>query len=167
MPNSEVKRRSADGSVGPPHARVGNCQASNKRRSLSESWGFFVSAVRQKRWTLSLPASVLCRKAALFAHIVPMHPAKSVLFYPVCVRARQKSKRFRHPIPVRPADTVCFVIILRAQLTGSGEFLSFMPLRSKETDIFLTCFQPDSSKKLLPLHKTSSLNTKHFLNITL
>ncbi len=31
MPNSEVKRRSADGSVGPPHARVGNCQASNKR----------------------------------------------------------------------------------------------------------------------------------------
>ena len=26
-PNSEVKRRSADGSVGSPHARVGNCQA--------------------------------------------------------------------------------------------------------------------------------------------
>ncbi|MDX7440164.1 hypothetical protein SJ436_20105, partial [Citrobacter cronae] len=25
--NSEVKRRSADGSVGSPHARVGNCQA--------------------------------------------------------------------------------------------------------------------------------------------
>ena len=25
MPNSEVKRRSADGSVGAPHARVGNC----------------------------------------------------------------------------------------------------------------------------------------------
>ncbi len=31
MPNSEVKRRSADGSVGSPHARVGHCQASNKR----------------------------------------------------------------------------------------------------------------------------------------
>ncbi len=27
MPNSEVKRRSADGSVGSPHARVGNCQS--------------------------------------------------------------------------------------------------------------------------------------------
>ncbi|OUH71626.1 hypothetical protein AZ032_004957, partial [Klebsiella pneumoniae] len=26
----EVKRRSADGSVGSPHVRVGNCQASNK-----------------------------------------------------------------------------------------------------------------------------------------
>ncbi len=26
MPNSEVKRRSADGSVGSPHVRVGNCQ---------------------------------------------------------------------------------------------------------------------------------------------
>ena len=29
MPNSEVKRCSADGSVGSPHVRVGNCQASN------------------------------------------------------------------------------------------------------------------------------------------
>ena len=29
MPNSAVKRRSADGSVGSPHVRVGNCQASN------------------------------------------------------------------------------------------------------------------------------------------
>ncbi|MDU4290979.1 hypothetical protein, partial [Mixta calida] len=35
----------ADGSVGPPHARVGNCQASNKRQSLSESWGFFVCVI--------------------------------------------------------------------------------------------------------------------------
>ncbi|WP_211287887.1 hypothetical protein, partial [Xenorhabdus hominickii] len=26
MPNSAVKRRSADGSVGSPHVRVGNCQ---------------------------------------------------------------------------------------------------------------------------------------------
>jgi hypothetical protein len=34
MPNSEVKRRSADGSVGSPHARVGNCQASNKWKAL-------------------------------------------------------------------------------------------------------------------------------------
>ncbi len=32
MPNSEVKRRSADGSVGSPHARVGNCRASNLHR---------------------------------------------------------------------------------------------------------------------------------------
>ncbi len=32
MPNSEVKRRSADGSVGSPHARVGNCQTSNKTK---------------------------------------------------------------------------------------------------------------------------------------
>ncbi|MDR7345677.1 hypothetical protein J2X14_004137 [Pantoea alhagi] len=68
-----------------------------------------------------------------------MRPAKPTFFYPVCDRARQKSKRFGHPIPARPADTICFVIILRAQLTGSGDFLSFMPLRSKETDIFLTC----------------------------
>ncbi|MCS3434088.1 hypothetical protein, partial [Klebsiella sp. BIGb0407] len=37
---SEVKRRSADGSVGSPHARVGNCQASNKQEPQSNDWGF-------------------------------------------------------------------------------------------------------------------------------
>ena len=40
MPNSEVKRRSADGSVGSPHVRVGNCQASNKAESPVERRGF-------------------------------------------------------------------------------------------------------------------------------
>ncbi len=40
MPNSEVKRRSADGSVGLPHVRVGNCQASNKTKSSVEGLGF-------------------------------------------------------------------------------------------------------------------------------
>ncbi|OYF79771.1 hypothetical protein CI612_14345, partial [Klebsiella quasipneumoniae subsp. similipneumoniae] len=37
----EVKRRSADGSVGSPHVRVGNCQASNKAESPVERLGFF------------------------------------------------------------------------------------------------------------------------------
>ena len=40
MPNSEVKRRSADGSVGSPHARVGNCQTSNKSERPSERMAF-------------------------------------------------------------------------------------------------------------------------------
>ena len=40
MPNSEVKRRSADGSVGSPHVRVGNCQASNKAESSAERLSF-------------------------------------------------------------------------------------------------------------------------------
>ncbi len=35
MPNSEVKRCSADGSVGSPHVRVGNCQASIKALVLT------------------------------------------------------------------------------------------------------------------------------------
>ncbi len=39
MPNSEVKRRSADGSVGSPHVRVGNCQASNKTKGSVERLG--------------------------------------------------------------------------------------------------------------------------------
>ncbi|HFU8775619.1 TPA: hypothetical protein ACH7HS_003071, partial [Escherichia coli] len=42
MPNSEVKRRSADGSVGSPHARVGNCQASNKAKGHPSGWPFCV-----------------------------------------------------------------------------------------------------------------------------
>ena len=41
MPNSEVKRRSADGSVGSPHVRVGNCQASNKAESSVGRLSFF------------------------------------------------------------------------------------------------------------------------------
>ncbi|MBW8435582.1 hypothetical protein NP313_22825, partial [Salmonella enterica] len=40
-PNSEVKRRSADGSVGSPHARVGNCQTSNKAKGPIERLGLF------------------------------------------------------------------------------------------------------------------------------
>ncbi|MEQ5236076.1 hypothetical protein ABN233_00005, partial [Proteus terrae] len=39
--NSEVKRCSADGSVGPPHVRVGNCQALNKTRKPTQWVGFF------------------------------------------------------------------------------------------------------------------------------
>ena len=42
MPNSEVKRRSADGSVGSPHARVGNGQASNKEKSPVRKCGAFL-----------------------------------------------------------------------------------------------------------------------------
>ena len=43
MPNSEVKRRSADGSVGSPHVRVGQCQASNLK-ALYKLQGFYFLA---------------------------------------------------------------------------------------------------------------------------
>ncbi|MBN4880125.1 hypothetical protein H3292_14660, partial [Providencia stuartii] len=36
-PNSAVKRRSADGSVGSPHVRVGNCQTLIKSLLLNSS----------------------------------------------------------------------------------------------------------------------------------
>lgn len=42
MPNSEVKRRSADGSVGSPHVRVGNRQASNKVKGPVERLGLLL-----------------------------------------------------------------------------------------------------------------------------
>ena len=44
MPNSEVKRRSADGSVGSPHVRVGNCQALLKSLSVKD-----IKCVKNKR----------------------------------------------------------------------------------------------------------------------
>ena len=42
IPNSEVKRFSADGSVGSPHVRVGHCQAFIRRKPRTRCVrGFF------------------------------------------------------------------------------------------------------------------------------
>lgn len=54
MPNSEVKRRSADGSVGSPHVRVGNCQASNRRTPYRKVRGFLLCA-QKSPLSLCLP----------------------------------------------------------------------------------------------------------------
>ena len=44
IPNSEVKTLSADDSLGPPHAKVGHCQAFIlSPRSRSEFGGFFLA----------------------------------------------------------------------------------------------------------------------------
>ena len=42
IPNSVVKRFSADGSVGLPHVRVGHCQTPIKNKAQSKDWAFFV-----------------------------------------------------------------------------------------------------------------------------
>ena len=42
IPNSEVKRNSADGSVGPPHVRVGHRQASHSKKPLNRAVLFFL-----------------------------------------------------------------------------------------------------------------------------
>ena len=54
MPNSGVKRRSADGSVGSPHARVGHCQASIKPRGHPQGWPFCYAQKKkaQPGWAL-------------------------------------------------------------------------------------------------------------------
>ena len=55
IPNSEVKRRIADGSVGFPHVRVGHCQAFIKKGlSLGQPFFLFLfvaldAAVRNRR----------------------------------------------------------------------------------------------------------------------
>ena len=41
FPNSEVKRRIADGSVGSPHVRVGHRQAPTAKPQISNGLGFF------------------------------------------------------------------------------------------------------------------------------
>ena len=43
MPNSEVKRNSADDSVGFPHVKVGHCQA--PFQSPVDDWAFFMPGV--------------------------------------------------------------------------------------------------------------------------
>ncbi len=42
IPNSEVKRVIADGSMGTPHARVGHCQALNPKTPSGKPLGVFV-----------------------------------------------------------------------------------------------------------------------------
>ena len=44
MPNSVVKRNSADGSVGPPHVRVGHRQAPNTESPLVSAGFYFAPA---------------------------------------------------------------------------------------------------------------------------
>ena len=41
IPNSEVKRFSADDSLGSPHAKVGHCQVLNDKPQPF-GWGFFI-----------------------------------------------------------------------------------------------------------------------------
>ena len=43
LPNSEVKRNIADGSVGLPHVRVGHRQASNPKRATQQGGPFFMA----------------------------------------------------------------------------------------------------------------------------
>jgi hypothetical protein len=45
LPNSEVKRNIADGSVGLPHVRVGHRQASNLKGRTGNCTAFFFYAV--------------------------------------------------------------------------------------------------------------------------
>ena len=45
IPNSEVKRRIADGSVGSPHVRVGHRQAFYSKNPDSSSQGFLLSFI--------------------------------------------------------------------------------------------------------------------------
>ena len=53
IPNSEVKRCIADGSVGLPHVRVGHRQASNRKAPLMQR-GFFYACPKISSVTTSL-----------------------------------------------------------------------------------------------------------------
>ena len=44
IPNSEVKRISADGSVGSPHVRVGHCQVPIRRTRLTAGFLLYIEA---------------------------------------------------------------------------------------------------------------------------
>ncbi|OYK41088.1 hypothetical protein CI771_25640, partial [Escherichia coli] len=70
----EVKRRSADGSVGSPHARVGNCQASNLAKGPVGRLGLFAyvrNKCRMRRWRVCFSLFLLIRPA--FASTPPQN----------------------------------------------------------------------------------------------
>ncbi|PHU82681.1 hypothetical protein CSW68_19945 [Shigella boydii] len=74
MPNSEVKRRSADGSVGSPHARVGNCQASNLAEGPLGRLGLFALVKKMPGATL---ARLLQPGQARQGRLIPPHTPDS------------------------------------------------------------------------------------------
>lgn len=51
--NSEVKTLSADDSVGPPHVKVGHCQAIIFEPQPSLGWGFLLPNQRKTRLDVS------------------------------------------------------------------------------------------------------------------
>ncbi|RLZ00127.1 hypothetical protein COO51_09840 [Yersinia enterocolitica] len=55
-----MKRRSADGSVGSPHARVGHCQASNQAETPCQKRGVFAM------WEIKKPRKSLLLSRGLF-----------------------------------------------------------------------------------------------------
>ena len=48
IPNSDVKRFFADGSVGFPHVRVGHRQAFKYEKRPSKGWSFFMSEIYEE-----------------------------------------------------------------------------------------------------------------------
>jgi hypothetical protein len=91
MPNSEVKRRSADGSVGSPHARVGHCQASIKPRGHPQGWPFCYA---QKTGNNSENPS---------PQPSPRVPTENILN--TCVGERELSGSVGEPVPLRQVGT--------------------------------------------------------------
>ncbi|WP_222423931.1 hypothetical protein, partial [Enterobacter roggenkampii] len=73
--NSEVKRRSADGSVGSPHVRVGNCQASNKKNPVPKGAGFFAFISILAFLLIPYPANGMCDpcRNVIYNKIITFH----------------------------------------------------------------------------------------------
>ena len=76
IPNSEVKRCIADGSVGFPHVRVGHRQASKKENPEYESaWGFLLPIREIERpigrvcYSLTFHSSTRCR--SIYRYLTP------------------------------------------------------------------------------------------------
>ena len=81
IPNSEVKRISADGSVGFPHVRVGHCQVPLRRTRLTAG---FLRLEETKKWGQST--------------LIPNSPAKPQIGVRVLYYANHKSQ-VKVPLP--------------------------------------------------------------------
>ncbi|MFT8209501.1 MAG: hypothetical protein ACMZI0_00605, partial [Symbiopectobacterium sp.] len=90
MPNSEVKRRSADGSVGLPHVRVGNCQVLIKRRGCPKGQPLF--AVRGFSLSPVICAETANIKTRFTSHFINVI---TFLLLPVCDNIENNSLSLR------------------------------------------------------------------------
>ncbi len=59
IPNSEVKRNSADDSVGSPHVKVGHCQAFNFKTPYLKVRGFEVKCLAMTYFHMGRPHTII------------------------------------------------------------------------------------------------------------
>ena len=80
MPNSEVKRRSADGSVGFPHVRVGHRRVYYYDTPIGDGWGLCFGGIRSKGIEFGLNCVNFCLYNLFIKFITEAHILNHILY---------------------------------------------------------------------------------------